>query len=80
MEELLDTYDIDGNFLGVKPRSFCHSENPGCYHKAVWIWIINDRGKYLFRKEPLPRKSLQINTICQVLDMSTLAKPCFRLA
>ncbi len=44
MEEMLDTFDIDGNFLGIKSRSFCHSENPGVYHKPVWIWIKNGEG------------------------------------
>ena len=44
MEEMLDTFDIKGNFLGIKTRSFCHSENPQVYHKPVWIWIINSRG------------------------------------
>lgn len=44
MEEMLDTFDINGNFIGVKPRSYCHSKNPGVYHKPVWIWIINSNG------------------------------------
>ena len=37
--EYLDTFDIDGNFLGIQTREFCHSDNPGCFHKAVWVWI-----------------------------------------
>ena len=44
MEEMLDTFDINGKFLGAKPRSFCHSENPGVYHKPVWIWIVSETG------------------------------------
>ena len=35
VEELFDVYDIKGNHVGVKPKSFCHSENPGVYHKPV---------------------------------------------
>lgn len=56
MEEMLDTFDINGNFLGVKTRSFCHSGNPGVYHKPVWIWIINDKGEILVQKRALTKK------------------------
>ena len=44
MEEMFDVFDINGNYLGVKTKSFCHSENPGVYHKPVWIWIKNSGG------------------------------------
>lgn len=47
MEEMLDTFDINGNFLSVKPKSFCHGKYPNCYHKTVWIWIVNTTGKVL---------------------------------
>ena len=50
MEEMLDTFDKNGKFLGVESRSFCHSENPGCYHKPVWIWIKNSGGGILVQK------------------------------
>ena len=56
MEEMLDTFDINGKFLGSKPRSFCHSENPGVYHKPVWIWIINSQGQILVQKRALTKK------------------------
>ena len=56
MEEMLDTFDINGNFLGVKTRVFCHSENPGVYHKSVWIWIINDEGEILVQKRSKLKK------------------------
>lgn len=56
MEEMLDTFDINGNFLGAKTRSFCHSENPGVYHKPVWIWIINNKGEILVQKRALTKK------------------------
>ena len=56
MEEMLDTFDINGKFLGVKPRSFCHGENPGVFHKPVWIWIINSRGEILVQKRALTKK------------------------
>ena len=56
MEEMLDTFDINGNFLGVKTRSFCHSENPSCYHKPVWIWIVNDAGRILVQKRAKTKK------------------------
>ena len=56
MEEMLDVFDIDGNHVGVKTRSFCHSENPGVYHKAVWIWIINSKGEILVQKRAKTKK------------------------
>jgi len=56
MEEMLDTFDINGNFLGAKPRSFCHSENPGVYHKPVWIWIINSKGQVLVQRRAKTKK------------------------
>ncbi len=49
-EEILDTFTRDGEYLGVKTRSECHSENPGFYHKPVWIWIMNDDGQILVQK------------------------------
>ncbi len=58
MEELFDTYDINGKYLGIKTKSFCHSENPGCYHKPVWIWIINDKGQILVQKRAATKKNL----------------------
>ena len=56
MEEILDTYDINENFLGVKPRSFCHSENPGVYHKVVGIWVINNKNEILVQKRAITKK------------------------
>ncbi len=56
MEEMLDIFDINGKFLGSRPRSFCHSENPGVYHKPVWIWIINSQGQILVQKRALTKK------------------------
>lgn len=58
MEEYLDTFDINGNFLGAKSRSFCHSEEADCFHKAVWIWIVNGGGSLLIQKRsPFKKKS-----------------------
>ena len=57
MEEMLDTFDINGNFIGVKSRSFCHSQNPGVYHKPVWIWIVNSKGEILLQKRALTKKN-----------------------
>lgn len=50
MEEILDVYTREGEYLGTKTKSFCHGENPGCYHKPVWIWIINDENEILIQK------------------------------
>lgn len=56
MEEIFDVFDINGNFLGTRPKSFCHSENPGVYHKPVWIWIVNGN-KILVQKRALTKKN-----------------------
>ena len=47
MEEMLDTFDINGNFLSVRTKSYCHSQNPNCFHKTVWLWIVDTNGKVL---------------------------------
>ena len=61
MDEMLDTFDVNGNFLGVNTRDFCHSGNPGVYHKTVWIWIVNSKKEILVQKrsslkDPYPSK------------------------
>ena len=58
MEELFDVFDINGNHLGIKPKSFCHSQNPGVYHKPVWIWILNNKGQILLQKRAETKKWL----------------------
>ena len=57
MEEILDIYTRDGEYLGSKPKSVCHSSNPGFYHKPVWIWIINNRGEILLQKRAKTKKN-----------------------
>lgn len=49
-EEVFDTYSEKGEYLGVHTRTFCHSKNPDCYHKPVWIWIVNSKGEVLVQK------------------------------
>ena len=56
MEEIFDVYTREGKYLGTKPKSFCHSENPGVYHKPVWIWIINDNKEVLVQKRAACKK------------------------
>lgn len=56
MEEIFDVYTREGEYLGTKPKSFCHSENPGVYHKPVWIWIINDNKEVLVQKRAACKK------------------------
>ncbi len=48
--ETFDIYTRDGKYLGVKSETLCHRENPGFYHKPVWIWIINDKNEILVQK------------------------------
>ena len=58
MEELFDIFDREGNHLGVKPKSFCHSKDPGVYHKPVWVWIVNDNKQVLIQKRAATKKWL----------------------
>lgn len=69
MEEIFDVYTRNGKYLGTKTKSFCHSENPGVYHKPVWIRIINNNNEILVQKRAACKKIIQTNGICQVLDM-----------
>lgn len=55
-EEIFDIYTRDGKYLGTKPKSFCHSDNPGVYHKPVWIWIINSNNEILIQKRAATKK------------------------
>lgn len=57
MEEIFDVYTRDGKYLGTRTKSFCHGENPGCYHKPVWITIINNKGQILIQKRAKTTKS-----------------------
>lgn len=56
MEEMFDVYDENGEYLGVRSKSFCHSENPGVWHKPVWIWIVDKRGGILVQKHGSGKK------------------------
>lgn len=55
-EEVLDVFDINKKHIGVKTRSFCHSDNPGVYHKAVWIWVKNSKNQILVQKRSKLKK------------------------
>ena len=57
MEEMYDVYTRDGKWLGVKSSKFCHSENPGVYHKPAWIWIINSKNEILIQKRAACKKN-----------------------
>lgn len=57
MEEILDIYTRNGEHLGSKEKSICHSSNPGFYHKPVWIWIINSKGQILVQKRATTKKN-----------------------
>lgn len=56
MEEMFDTYTREGEYLGIKGKSFCHSENPGVYHKSVYVWAINSKGEVLIQRRALCKK------------------------
>ena len=56
MEEIFDVYTRAGKKIGTAPKSTCHGENPGFYHKPVWIWIINSKGEILIQKRAKTKK------------------------
>lgn len=56
MEEMFDVYTRDGEYIGIKEKSICHSAAPECYHKPVWIWIINDNNEILIQKRAKYKK------------------------
>ena len=56
MEEIFDVYTRAGKKIGTAPKSTCHCENPGFYHKPVWIWIINSKGEILIQKRAKTKK------------------------
>lgn len=57
MEEIFDIYTRDGEYIGTKEESICHSKNPGFYHKPVWIWIINSKNEVLVQKRTAYKKN-----------------------
>lgn len=57
MEEIFDIYNRDGEYLGKKEKSVCHSPNPGFYHKPVWVWIINSNNEILIQKRAKCKKN-----------------------
>ncbi len=49
MEEYFDVLDENGNLTGEKrTRSEVHSK--GLWHKAVHIWVVNDKGELILQK------------------------------
>ena len=64
-EEYFDVLDEQGNKTGKsKPRSAVHRD--GDWHKAVHIWIINDKGEILLQRR-CPTKDSNPN----MLDISS---------
>lgn len=56
MEEIFDVYTREGKFIGSQPKSVCHSENAGVYHKPVWIYIINSNNEILVQRRASTKK------------------------
>lgn len=47
--ELLETYDLKGNFLGLKERSECH-KNPNIAHRAVHILVFKNENELFLQR------------------------------
>ena len=50
MQEYLTAYDVDGNKVGKISIEEAKSDNPGVYHKGVWIWFVNSKGEVLVQQ------------------------------
>lgn len=55
--ELLDVYDINGNFVDVLDRSEAHKKDAQVYHKAVHVWLVNKNGELLIQKRAACKKT-----------------------
>ncbi len=55
-EELLETFDLNGNFLGLISRKDCH-KNPGIAHRAVHLLVFKNE-KELFLQKRSEKKDL----------------------
>lgn len=56
MEEKLDIFTREGEYLGIKTREECHASNPGFYHKPAWTWAYNSKGEILVQKRSMQKK------------------------
>ena len=56
MEELLDVYTRDGEYLGVQPRELFVKGNPGFYNKPAWTWVYNSKNEVLVQKRASTKK------------------------
>ena len=74
MEEVFDIYTRDGKYLWTASKADCHSENPGFYHKPVWIRIINSKNEILVQKRAACKKIIPISDVCELLVMFLLEK------
>ena len=56
LNEMLDIFSRNGEYLGVESRDFCHSGKANVYHKAVLIWFKNSKGEILVTKRAMNKK------------------------
>jgi isopentenyldiphosphate isomerase len=52
LEEILEIVDLNGNTIGMAPRSALHS-NPALLHKVVHVLVFNDSGELLLQKRSM---------------------------
>ena len=63
MEEMLDVFDGNGNFVKIVSKKEAHQIENGkvvfpYYHKNVHIWFVNDKGECLVQKRAACKKNL----------------------
>ena len=51
MEEIFDIYTREGEYIGTKEESICHSKNAGFYHNQFGFGLLIVKMKYWFKKE-----------------------------
>lgn len=82
MKEMLSVFSRDGKYIGSRTRNFCHSENPGVYHKSVFIWFINSKGEVLVTKRNQNKKQYpgkwEMAVAGHVDDGETIVDTCLR--
>jgi isopentenyl-diphosphate delta-isomerase type 1 len=48
-KELLEIFDLEGNYLGLLDRKACHN-NPNIAHKAVHVLVFNSKKELILQK------------------------------
>jgi isopentenyldiphosphate isomerase len=53
-EEFIEIVDLEGNVLGIAPRSEAHG-NPALMHRVVHVLVFNQKGELLLQKRSMTK-------------------------